>query len=153
MATPGTKFSQSVRDVQPPETSVSTPQYSLRQVQHRYCTIALVITVAAGAGFMVLGFPTLGKGLILGAIFSVVNFIAMAVLLPLQFNPNRKKGAVLSFFSILLRYFLMAAPLMAAIKLPQFALSTVVVGLFMVQIAILGDQFLSRLRNSVEAKH
>lgn len=153
MTTPTTKFPQSVREIQSPDTLAMAPQHSLRQTQHRYCSIALVITVAAGAGFMAFGFATLGKGLILGAIFSVINFIVMAALLPLQFNPNRKKGTVLSFLSILLRYCLMAAPLVAAIKLPQFALSTVVVGLFMVQIAILGDQLWRRLRNSVEAKH
>jgi hypothetical protein len=152
MTTPATKLSQSVRDPRQGSSAMDIHQ-SMRQVQHRYGTIALVITVAAGAGLMSLGFPTYGKGLILGAVFSVVNFIAMAVLLPLQFNPDRKKGTVLSFVSILLRYCLMAAPLMAAIKLPQFALSTVVVGLFMVQIAILGDQLWTRLRNSVEAKH
>lgn len=153
MTTPATKLSQSVRDRQYPGSSAMGVHQSLRQVQHRYCTIALLITVAVGAGLLGLGFPTYGKGLILGAVFSVINFIAMAVLLPLQFHPDRKKGTVLSFLSILLRYCLMAGPLVAAIKLPQFALSTVVVGLFMVQIAILGDQLWIRLRNSVEAKH
>jgi hypothetical protein len=152
MTTPAPKLSQSMRDQQQGSSPMDIHQ-SMRQVQHRYCSIALLITVVVGAGLMSLGFPTYGKGLILGAVFSVVNFIAMAVLLPLQFNPDRKKGTVLSFVSILLRYCLMAAPLVAAIKLPQFALSTVVVGLFMVQVAILGDQLWIRLRNSVEATH
>jgi ATP synthase protein I len=150
MAAPGIKLPSPVEELEDPaDTDI---QQSMRQVQQRYCTIALVLTVAGGAALMAAGLPTYGKGLILGALFSIVNFIALAVLLPLQFNPGRKKSTMLSFISILLRYCLMAAPLIAAIKLAQFALSTVVVGLFIVQIAILGDQLWTRLHDSLGAR-
>ena len=125
----------------------------LRQVQQRYCVAALLIAAVVSALAMAAGFRALGKGLVLGTIFSVVNFTAMAALLPLQFHPNRNKSAIMSMGSILLRFSLMAIPLIIALKSSQFALSTVVAGLFGVQLTILGDHLWARLRESREARH
>lgn len=125
----------------------------LRHIHQRYCVMALLIAATISALIIAAGFRALGKGLVLGSLFSVVNFSAMAVLLPLQFHPNRNKSAIISMGSILLRFSLMAIPLIVALNSPQFALSTVVVGLFGVQIAILGDQLWARLRDYREAKY
>jgi hypothetical protein len=115
----------------------------------------MVMLVAAVISVLIIaaGFRALGKGLVLGVIFSMVNFSAMAVLMPLQFHPNRNKSAMVSMGSILLRFGLMAIPMVVAIKSSQFALSTVIVGLFGVQIAILSDHLWARFRDSREAKH
>lgn len=128
-------------------------KHPLRQVQQRYCIMALLIAAAVAALLMASGFRAFGKGLVLGVLFSVANFNVMAILLPLQLNPGRKKSTMVSLGSILLRYGLMAIPLIIAIKSPQFEISTVVVGLFGVQIAILSDHLWARLQALIEAKH
>lgn len=126
----------------------------VRKSMHRYCSIALIAAAAAGSAMMVLGLRPMGKGLILGAVFSVINFILMATALPIRIGLGRKKALLFSLGSIQIRYALMAVPLVISLKLRQdlFAVSTVAVGLFMVQLAILGDQLWMRLRNPERVK-
>ena len=104
-------------------------KHPLRQVQQRYCVMAVLVASAVAALLMAAGVRALGKGLVLGVLFSVVNFNVMAMLLPLQVAPGRRKSTMVSLGSILLRYGLMAIPLIVAVKSPQFEISTVVVGL------------------------
>ncbi len=122
----------------------------LRLTLHRYCTSALIIAIALGGLMMLIGLRPMGKGLILGAIFSVLNFILMATALPIRIGLGRGKAFVFSLGSICLRYALLAIPLFLSIHMDPIAVSTVAVGLFMVQIAILGDQLWTRLRNLVK---
>jgi hypothetical protein len=126
----------------------------VRDTLHRYCTIALITAATAGGTMMLFGLRPMGKGLILGTIFSVINFILMATALPMRIGLGRKKAFIFSLGSIHIRYALMAVPLLISLKLRQdlFAVSTVAVGLFMVQMAILGDQLWMRLRNPERVK-
>lgn len=125
---------------------------SLRQVQYRYGVMVLWIAAAMAAVLIAAGMRSLGKGLVLGVLFSLINFWAMAFILPMQFNPRRSKSTIFSMGSILLRFGLMTVPIIMALKSPQFALSTVVIGLFGVQIAILGDHLWARLRELILAR-
>jgi hypothetical protein len=127
---------------------------SVRNALHRYCSIALITAATAGSAMMLFGLRPMGKGLILGAVFSVINFILMATALPIRIGLGRKKAFLFSLGSIQIRYALMAVPLVISLKLKQdlFAVSTVAVGLFMVQLAILGDQLWMRLRNPERVK-
>ena len=122
----------------------------VRKTLQRYCIIALTIAVCVGGLLMFIGFRPIGKGLILGTLFSVLNFILMATALPLRTGLKRRKSFFFSLGSVYVRYALLAVPLILAIKQDLIAVSTVAVGLFMVQIAILGDQLLDRLRNPVK---
>jgi hypothetical protein len=126
----------------------------VRKSLHRYCSIALIAAAIAGSAMMVFGLRPMGKGLILGAVFSAINFILMATALPIRIGLGRKKAFLFSLGSIQIRYALMAVPLVISLKLKQdlFAVSTVAVGLFMVQLAILGDQLWMRLRNPERVK-
>lgn len=99
---------------------------------------------------MLLGYPGLGKGLILGALFSVLNFILMAIALPLRLGKGRGKSLLISLSSIYLRYAILAVPLIWALKHETIAISTAAAGLFMVQVAIVGDHLMTRLRNPLE---
>jgi len=80
-----------------------------------------------------------GKGLILGSLFSVINFVLMGETLPVKMGKSRPKTFFFSLGSILFRYLLMAIPLFLAIKLEQFSLIASICGLFMVQLMILAD--------------
>lgn len=125
---------------------------SLRQVQQRYCVMALSIATVIAVVFMMAGFHAIGKGLLLGTLFSITNFALMAILLPFQFNPQRNKSTMLSLGFILIRFGLMAVPLIVALKSPRVELSAVVVGLFGVQIVILGDHLWTQMRDAFETR-
>lgn len=123
----------------------------IHKTRQRYCTMALVLAITFGVVLVLVGYPAFGKGLVLGALFSILNFILMAFALPMRLGKSRGKSILFSFVSIYLRFAVMAVPLVWAIKQEAFAVSTVAVGLFMVQITILGDHLLERYRHPMEA--
>lgn len=93
--------------------------------------IALVLIAA--------GLKPVGKGLVLGTVFSIINFIIMAQVAPYRIGKSSKKAFVLSLGSICLRYVFLALPLIIAVKFGQFDLIGAIFGIFMVQLAILSD--------------
>jgi hypothetical protein len=123
----------------------------IRKTQQRYCTLALTMAILAGTVLMFFGYTAWGKGLILGSLFSILNFILMAMALPVRLGKGRGKSSLFSFSSIFLRYAILALPLIWALRQETIAVSTVALGLFMVQVAILGDHLWARLRNPLEA--
>lgn len=129
----------------------NAPLSAMRKTRQRYGTIALVMAILAGAAMMLFGFPALGKGLILGALFSVLNFNIMALAIPGRIGKGRSKSFFYSMASIYLRYALLAIPLVWAFKQDAFAFSSAAAGLFMVQFTILGDHLLARWRQPSEA--
>jgi len=90
-------------------------------------------------GCIFLGEKAIGKGIVLGALFSVLNFVLIGETLPLTLAPGKKKSSVLSFGFILLRYFLMAVPIFIGIKSETINLFSVAAGLFSVQLMILAE--------------
>jgi hypothetical protein len=122
---------------------------SIWDVQKRYARLALMLTVLLAGPLMVFGQRPLGKGLILGTLFGIVNFILVALALPLRLRYVRGKALLFSLTSIYVRFALMALPLIWALKHDSVALTTTVTGLFMIQIAILGDHLWTKLRDSM----
>ena len=108
---------------------------SVRETLRRYCSIALIAAVAVGGALILLDQRLMGKGLIIGTLFSVINFFLMATALPMRVGLGRKKAFFFSLGSIHLRLALMAIPLVISFKYDLFVISAVAVGLFMVQIA------------------
>ena len=117
----------------------------IRQTQKKYCSQALVAAIIVGLIFILAGQKPMGKGLILGTLFSVINFILMGELISLQLGRTKAKTAFISFSSILIRFGLLALPLILAINLKQFNLLTAICGIFMIQIVITADH----LRKSI----
>jgi len=111
----------------------------IRETQKKYCSRALIAAIIVGLIFILAGQKTLGKGLILGSLFSVINFILIGELIPLQFGKTRTKTTFISFGSILFRFGLLALPLILAINFEQFNLLTAICGIFMIQIVITAD--------------
>jgi hypothetical protein len=114
----------------------------LRQTQKKYGSSALITAVIISVVFILAGQKTVAKGFLLGAVFSVMNFILIAETLPFRLHPSRAKSFLLSLLSILLRYALMAVPLIVAIKFEQFNVFATMVGIFIIQMIILGDHLL-----------
>lgn len=81
----------------------------------------------------------MGKGFLLGALFSIANFIIMGETLPLRIGHTRRKSTGISLISLLGRYAMLAIPLALAVKTTQFHLAATICGLFIVQLMILSD--------------
>ncbi len=106
----------------------------------------MIAAIFLGLLLIILGFKPMGKGLVLGALFSVINFIVMAETLPMKLGRSRRQSSVFSLVSILVRFGVMAIPLVAAIHYDQFNLFAVIPGLFMIQAVILVDQLVQALK-------
>jgi hypothetical protein len=134
-----------------PDSAGHDDASQLRRIQKRTITLVLTISVALGGVLLLLGFYALGKGFILGSLFSALNFFLMAVFLPVRFGLGRSKSTLISLASLCFRFSLLAIPLILAAKNTQFAIASTIAGLFMVQIVIFIDQLWPRQRNSVKA--
>ena len=111
---------------------------TIRETQKKYCSRAISAAIFAGLLFILAGLEPIGKGLILGTIFSIINFILMGEMLPLNIGKSKNKTYFLSLVSIFSRYIL-AIPLIIAVKFDQYNLISVVIGIFMVQFFILAE--------------
>jgi len=118
---------------------------SIRETQKKYCSRAISAAIFAGLFFILAGHEPIGKGLILGTIFSIINFIIMGEMLPLKIGKSKNKTYFFSLVSIFSRYTLIAIPLIIAVKFDQYNLISVVVGIFMIQLFILADHIVSHL--------
>jgi hypothetical protein len=114
-----------------------------KQVQKKYCSLALAFSIGFALFFILMGHKPVGKGLILGAIFSVLNFILMGKSITLNFGRSKAKTISFSMGSIIFRYLLLAIPLIAAVKYEQFNLVAAILGIFMIQLVILAEQVLT----------
>ena len=112
---------------------------TIRETQKKYCSRAISAAIFAGLLFILAGLEPIGKGLILGTIFSIINFILMGEMLPLKIGKSKNKTYFLSLVSIFFRYILLAIPLIIAVKFDQYNLISVVIGIFMVQFFILAE--------------
>ncbi|MEZ4604127.1 MAG: ATP synthase subunit I [Desulfobacterales bacterium] len=125
----------------------------IKRLQKRYGSMAMFLALVAGIGLLLLGYKPVGKGVLLGTIFSIINFILMAESLPSRIGTTRKKATVFSFLWIVARYGLLAIPLFLSMKMEQFNLWATVVGLFMIQMVILADSFISQVYFSTQKKN
>ena len=125
---------------------------ALKQAQKKITQQALWLSIIVGLVFIVLGYKPVGKGIILGTLFSVLNFIFMAKSIGYKFGRSKRQIFSISIGSIIFRYILLAIPLIAAVKFEQFNLAAVIVGVFMIQIVILAGQLLTQIP-SVRGKH
>lgn len=115
----------------------------IRNTQKRYCSRALTLAIVAGGILILADLKPMGKGLILGTLFSILNFILIAQTIPLRMDRSQTKTFFVSLGSIFFRYGLMAIPLIASIKLDEFDLVGAIVGLFSIQLVILADHILT----------
>jgi len=116
---------------------------SIRQTQKKYCSTAIAVATFAGLLFILAGLKPVGKALILGTIFSIVNFILIGETIPQKIGKSKGKNIFLSLVSILFRYLVLAVPIILAIKFEQFNLFSAIAGIFMVQLVILADHALT----------
>ena len=83
---------------------------SLKATQKRYGFSALALAIGLALILLAAGYKPIAKGVLLGALFSVINFVLMGQLLPLRFGQSKRKAFTFSLLSIAVRYFIMAVP-------------------------------------------
>lgn len=97
----------------------------------------MLLALGAAAVLILLGAKPIAKGLLLGTIFSIINFVLMGQTLPLRLSVTRKKSVLVSLGSIWFRYVIMALPLAFAFYSGSCDFFATATGLFMIQIIIL----------------
>lgn len=107
------------------------------EIQKKYCSRAMMFSLAAAGILILLGLKPEAKGLVLGTIFSIFNFVLMGLALPMRLNADRKKGFLLSLGSIWFRYTILAIPLLIAFFSESFSFFGAAAGLLMIQFIIL----------------
>jgi len=112
----------------------------VRDLRKRYGTTAMALSIGVGLIFLLLGHKAVCRGLVLGALFSTINFVLMAHSLHKQIKADRVKASLSALGNICFRYIFMAVPLVIALKVPRFNLVATIAGLFTVQLVILADQ-------------
>ena len=81
---------------------------SVSQTQKKYGSRAMVVAIVVSFILILAGLKSVGKGLILGTIFSVINFVLIGQTLPLRLSQTKRKTFILSLGSIFFRYALLA---------------------------------------------
>ena len=99
----------------------------------------MAVAIVAGLLMILGGYAPQGKGLILGTIFSAVNFVLIGFGLPNAVGETGRGKTIKSFGFILLRFSLLSVPLILAATLQRFDLAATIIGVFMVQLNILAD--------------
>ncbi len=103
----------------------------------KICSWSITYATAVAVVCLLLHQTAIAKGLIIGAIFSVINFVLLGQTLPMTLFKTRAKAGMIGFCSILGRYALLAIPLIIGIKSASFNFLAVVIGIFAVQITTL----------------
>lgn len=106
----------------------------LNKTRKNICQMVVAFAVGVAIIFLVLNELTVSKGILLGACFSIINFLLMGRTLPMLLMQSRAKAGFIGFTSMLSRYVLLAIPMIIAIKSASFSFVAVVVGIFSVQI-------------------
>jgi len=118
----------------------------IRETQKKYCSLSLVTAIIIGFFLIIAGQSTVGKGFILGTLFSSINFALMGEVLPHKVGKSRGKTYLVAVGSIISRYLLLAVPIVLCIRSPErFNLVAVIIGIFMVQLVILLDYLKSAI--------
>lgn len=129
------------------QPSPKTTMEAIRALQKRYCSSAMVLGIAIALLLIVLGHKPLARGLVLGTLFSVFNFILMGQTLKARIGKTQAKTRVVALVSVLSRLGLMCVPLIIALSFESYHIVTAVLGLFMVQLVMLLEGIKNLIRN------
>ena len=127
-------------DQNPPE-----PEDYLRFVRTKIKRALFLILVAAVILLVTVSKPA-ARGLVLGGLFSALNFYVMSQVLGGRVRKTGWAGRSFGFVWILARMLIMALPLVAALKMDFFNLAATAAGLFAIQASLLLEPLLSRIK-------
>jgi len=111
----------------------------VNRVQKRLCSLAMWSALIIAIVFICIHENALAKGLLLGTLFSITNFVLLGKIIPMTLGLSRSRTGLIGFASILVRFSLLAIPMVVAIKSSSFDFVAVVAGIFSIQIVTLVD--------------
>jgi len=127
---------------------------SIRDTQKKFCSQALTFAIIIAFIFIIIERKDIAKGLILGTLFSIINFVLLGESLYYKLGMTKGKTFLMSLSGIFFRYFLMAIAMFIGIKYESINFFGVVGGLFFVQIMILFDAMLQKvMHKNLNLKH
>lgn len=112
-----------------------------RELQKKYGARVMFLAIAVWIVFYILDMPDIGRGFLLGAVASVINFALLGESLARRMGLTGRKLQLNIYSSLVIRLLIMAVPLYLGIKSDRFNIFAVIVGLFMIQIMILAHHF------------
>jgi len=107
------------------------------QLQRRICSVTLKSALVLALFFLIIQENAIAKGLVLGTLSSIINFLLLGISIPMTLGHTRYRAGFIGLISIVARYALLAIPLIIGIKLDSFNFVAVVIGVFAVQIVTL----------------
>jgi len=125
----------------------------IRETQRRYGSRAMVVAIIICLILILAGYKDIGKGLVLGTLFSIINFVLLGHMLYARIEKTGKQAMAFSLGSILFRYGLLSVPLILSIRFEHFHLIGAIVGVFMVQILIILDTVLKTVASGLGNRH
>jgi hypothetical protein len=126
------------------KVKTATPHIGVHQTQKRINTLAMFSGLVIALFLLCIGQKAVAKGLLLGNLFSIINFFLMGKSIPMTLGRSRHMAGLVGLASILLRFVLLSVPMVVGIKVPSFDFAGVVVGIFWVQIVTLFEYLLIR---------
>ncbi len=112
---------------------------AVRDLRKKYCPAALFIAIMVAMVLIFAGHRELARGLILGTLFSIINFVLMGMSIQLRMQKTRRASTIAALLLVLMRFGFLAVPVVVALNYDKFHVVTAIVGLFMVQAVILAD--------------
>jgi len=111
----------------------------IKKIQKQYCTQAMFYAIAVAFILIIIGEKAIGKGLVLGTLFSVINFVIMGILIERQITnaQTKTRAGAFSFLYIFIRFAILAIPLVISYKIDAVNFFATVAGIFMIQFTIL----------------
>ncbi len=124
----------------------------MKAVQKKYCSRALMLVVLAAAVLIAFGRVSLGKGLILGTLFSIMNFLLLGSSVPARLGRSRGKTLLVALGSLGGRFVLLAVPMVMALRTETFHIVATIIGIFSVQLMILADYLVAPMLRNLQKK-
>jgi hypothetical protein len=121
---------------------------TIRHLQKRYCGGALSLAVVLSLVVYLAGWPAITRGLLLGALFSALNFALLGKTMTQKLAGAHRRNTIVAVTAQAGRYLLWGVPVVIAVKLPPVDLPATITGLFMVPIFIIADSVFNLLRGN-----
>ena len=115
------------------------PHREVRELQKRICSWALSSALIVALFLLFFHEKAMAKGLVLGTLFSILNFLLLGKTIPMVLGLSRPRASAVGMATTLARYALLAVPMVVALKTSSFDFLAAAVGVFAVQIVTLVD--------------
>ena len=112
---------------------------AVREVRKKYCPPALFFAIIIAMVLIFTGHRDMARGLVLGTLFSIINFVLMGLSVQMKLRKSRRASSIISLLLVLARFGILAVPLIIAIYHDRYHILTTIIGLFMVQAVIVAD--------------